>query len=50
MPPQRHPRCLAPVLVTTHPSALLRIEDAADRAAAFEALVADLRTAADAAG
>ena len=40
----------APVLVTTHPSALLRIEDAADRAAAFEALVADLRTAADAAG
>ncbi|GAA1831067.1 UdgX family uracil-DNA binding protein [Agromyces salentinus] len=40
----------APVLVTTHPSALLRIEDPADRAAAFEALVDDLRTAADAAG
>jgi uracil-DNA glycosylase len=39
----------APTLVTTHPSALLRIEDAADRAAAFEALVDDLRTAADAA-
>ena len=38
----------APVLVTTHPSALLRIEDAADRKAAFEALVDDLRTAADA--
>ncbi|RZS64468.1 DNA polymerase [Agromyces ramosus] len=40
----------APVVVTTHPSALLRIEDAAERAAAFEALVDDLRTAADAAG
>lgn len=39
----------APVLVTTHPSALLRIEDAADRRAAFEALVDDLRTAAHAA-
>ena len=39
----------APVLVTTHPSALLRIEDAADRKAAFTALVDDLRTAADAA-
>jgi uracil-DNA glycosylase len=39
----------APTLVTTHPSALLRIENAADRAAAFEALVDDLRTAADAA-
>jgi uracil-DNA glycosylase len=37
-------------LVTTHPSALLRIEDSADRAAAFAALVDDLRTAADAAG
>jgi uracil-DNA glycosylase len=35
--------------VTTHPSALLRIEDAADRKAAFEALVDDLRIAADAA-
>lgn len=40
----------APTLVTTHPSALLRIEDAADRMAAFESLVEDLRTAADAAG
>lgn len=40
----------APVLVTTHPSALLRIDDAADRAAAFDALVDDLRMAADAAG
>jgi DNA polymerase len=39
----------APVLVTTHPSALLRIEEAADRTAAFEAFVDDLRTAADAA-
>ncbi|MDQ2661884.1 MAG: UdgX family uracil-DNA binding protein [Actinomycetota bacterium] len=38
------------VLVTTHPSALLRIEDAADRAAAFDALVDDLRAAAAAAG
>jgi uracil-DNA glycosylase len=38
----------APVLVTTHPSALLRIDDSAKRAEAFEALVADLRTAADA--
>ncbi|WP_373460749.1 uracil-DNA glycosylase family protein [Agromyces ramosus] len=40
----------APVLVTTHPSALLRIDDAADRAAAFDHLVDDLRTAARAAG
>ncbi|WP_173923402.1 UdgX family uracil-DNA binding protein [Agromyces sp. Marseille-P2726] len=39
----------APVLVTTHPSALLRIDDAAKRREAFDALVADLRTAADAA-
>jgi uracil-DNA glycosylase len=38
-----------PTLVTTHPSALLRIEDSADRAAAFTALVEDLRIAADAA-
>jgi DNA polymerase len=36
----------APVLITTHPSALLRLRDKADRAAAFDALVADLRTAA----
>lgn len=34
------------VLVTTHPSALLRIEDAADRETAFAALVDDLRAAA----
>jgi len=40
----------AAVLVTTHPSALLRIRDHADRDAAFAALVADLRTAADFAG
>ena len=40
----------APVLVTTHPSALLRITEAADRAAAFEHLVDDLRTAARTAG
>jgi DNA polymerase len=38
----------APVLVTAHPSALLRIRESADRAAAFDALVDDLRTAADA--
>lgn len=36
----------APTVVTTHPSALLRIDDAADREAAFERLVEDLRTAA----
>jgi uracil-DNA glycosylase family protein len=40
----------APVLVTTHPSALLRITESADRAAAFERLVDDLRTAAETAG
>ena len=39
-----------PALVTTHPSALLRMEDAADRDAAMLQLIADLRTAADAAG
>lgn len=38
-----------PVIVTTHPSALLRIEDAADRRAAYETFVEELRTAADAA-
>ena len=37
-----------PALVTAHPSALLRTRDAADRDAAFAALVADLRTAQDA--
>ena len=36
------------VLVTTHPSALLRITESADREAAFGHLVDDLRTAADA--
>lgn len=36
----------APVLVTTHPSAMLRIEDAADRERGIARLVADLRTAA----
>jgi uracil-DNA glycosylase len=40
----------APTVVTTHPSALLRIEDPADRMAAFESLVEDLRAAADAVG
>jgi DNA polymerase len=38
------------VLITTHPSALLRVRDKADRAAALDALVADLRVAAHAAG
>ena len=38
----------ARVVVTTHPSALLRIEDHAEREAAFTALVADLRLAASA--
>ena len=41
-------RLPAPVLVTIHPSALLRITDAAEREAAFAGLVEDLRTAADA--
>lgn len=36
-----------PVLVTTHPSALLRVPEPADREAAFRALVDDLRTAAN---
>jgi DNA polymerase len=36
----------ARVLVTTHPSALLRISDQPDRDAAFAEFVADLRTAA----
>lgn len=39
-----------PTLVTTHPSALLRIDDAAARDAALAQLVDDLRTAARAAG
>ncbi|MFD2795745.1 UdgX family uracil-DNA binding protein [Promicromonospora vindobonensis] len=37
------------VVVTTHPSALLRLRDRASYGAEFDALVADLRTAADAA-
>ena len=36
----------APVVITTHPSALLRLRDAAEREAAFDALVSDLRLAA----
>ena len=39
-----------PVLVTTHPSALLRIEDAGDRAAAYATFVDELRTAAETTG
>jgi DNA polymerase len=39
-----------PALVTTHPSALLRIRDDADRDAALAAFVADLRVAREAAG
>lgn len=38
------------VVVTTHPSALLRLRDRADYRETFDALVADLRTAAEAAG
>ncbi|GMA96531.1 UdgX family uracil-DNA binding protein [Pseudolysinimonas kribbensis] len=38
-----------PALITTHPSALLRTRDPADRDAAFAALVADLRVAHEAA-
>ena len=37
-------------LITTHPSALLRIRERAEREAAYDALVADLATAARAAG
>lgn len=39
-----------PVLVTTHPSAVLRLPERADRETAFRALVDDLRTAAGALG
>ncbi|MBI5161492.1 MAG: UdgX family uracil-DNA binding protein [Micrococcales bacterium] len=39
----------AAVLITAHPSSLLRMQEPADRDAAFDALVADLRTAAAAA-
>jgi DNA polymerase len=38
---------MSPVVVTTHPSSILRIRDSADRETAFEAFVADLRVAAD---
>jgi uracil-DNA glycosylase len=38
------------VVVTTHPSALLRLRDRTEFGEQFDALVADLRTAADAAG
>jgi uracil-DNA glycosylase family protein len=40
----------APVLITNHPSALLRIPVEADRGPAFDALVADLKLARDSAG
>jgi uracil-DNA glycosylase len=36
----------AGVVITTHPSALLRLREEVDRAAGFDALVADLRVAA----
>jgi uracil-DNA glycosylase family protein len=44
------PLGVAPVVITTHPSALLRTRGEAERAAAFERFVADLRIAGDAAG
>ncbi|MRG60064.1 UdgX family uracil-DNA binding protein [Agromyces sp. CFH 90414] len=37
----------APIVLTQHPSAILRVRDDADRAAAFDALVADLAVAAE---
>lgn len=40
------PYATAPVVVTTHPSALLRIREEAERTSAFEAFVADLHLAA----
>lgn len=43
-PPEGVP---APVVLTQHPSAVLRVRDSGDRDAAFAALVADLRVAAD---
>jgi DNA polymerase len=42
------PYASAPVVITTHPSALLRIRDEAERASAFTAFVDDLRLAATA--
>lgn len=41
------PGFTAPVVVTVHPSSILRIRDSGDRQAAFDAFVADLRIAAD---
>jgi DNA polymerase len=38
----------APVLITTHPSSIIRIREPVDRTAAFDSLVADLKTAATA--
>lgn len=37
----------SPVVVTAHPSSILRVRDSADRESAFDALVEDLRLAAD---
>src|SRR5690606_23261996 len=37
----------SPVVVTAHPSSILRVRDSADRESAFNALVEDLRLAAD---
>ncbi|WP_243226085.1 UdgX family uracil-DNA binding protein [Microbacterium sp. CIAB417] len=39
-------RLLAPVVVTVHPSSILRVRDSSAREAAFDAFVADLRVAA----
>ncbi|WP_350348993.1 UdgX family uracil-DNA binding protein [Agromyces sp. G08B096] len=44
-PPEGAP---APVVLTQHPSAVLRVRDADERGAAFDALVADLAIAAEA--
>jgi uracil-DNA glycosylase len=44
------PLGVAPVVITTHPSALLRTRGEAERAEAFERFVADLRVAREAAG
>jgi DNA polymerase len=40
------PYASAPVVITTHPSALLRIRDETERASAFATLVDELRLAA----
>lgn len=37
----------SPVVVTTHPSSILRVRDSGDRKTAFDAFVDDLRVAAD---